>query len=32
MPKADSIGELCVNIVWEDNINAPCGFSDLGLV
>ncbi len=32
MPKSDSIGELCVNIVLENNINVPYSFSEIGLV
>ncbi len=30
-PKANSKGELWVNVVWQDNINAPCCFYETGL-
>ncbi len=32
LSKTDSIGELRVNVVWKDNLNAPCCFSKSGLV
>ncbi len=31
-PKADSMGGLWVKVVLEDHMNAPCGFSETGLV